>query len=215
MIRTKIIAISTAVIVLLAAMLGTTTYALFSDEEEVPNRLQAGTLELGLWRTSLTTETVEADGTLSVRTDDTETDLTQAASPLFDLNKIVPGLRQSATIKIVNKGTVAFSYTLDFVIQSGEGGENARKFAEQISIRVTRLSDSQIVADGVSLASFANGDAAIDLGIMSGKGQDGAEISESYALDVSFRNDVDNNGAKGGKVDFDIVIRAVQFLESK
>ena len=68
--RTLTILASVLFVVALLASLAVATYALFSDSMRIGNRLEAGTLQIELWRTNLTYTDYAAEGGVSSVEDD-------------------------------------------------------------------------------------------------------------------------------------------------
>ena len=115
------------------------TYALFSDNVEVTNHLQAGTLELGLTRTKLVKSVPDATTGMPTKTEDaTARDFSAATSEnVFGIGdeKIAPGSWYEVEMHVINKGTVAFNYRVAIELDSATTAENLA-FAEQLTVYV-------------------------------------------------------------------------------
>jgi predicted ribosomally synthesized peptide with SipW-like signal peptide len=106
------------------------TWALFTDTQSVKNHLKAGDLKITLERTELVKKTLTLTGYLEETKvqDETKDKPVQFTNPsdknVFGLDidandevieKIVPGSKFAAKMKITNKSDVAFGYWIEIV----------------------------------------------------------------------------------------------------
>ena len=99
--------LSAALTIMLSVSIGAAgTYALFSDNVEVTNHLQAGTLELGLTRTKLVKSVPDATTGMPTKTEDTAArDFSAATSEnVFGIGdeKIAPGSWDEVEMHVIN-----------------------------------------------------------------------------------------------------------------
>lgn len=144
--RSVLLAVLT--LMLCVAVIASGSYALFTDEITLGNHLQAGTLDVTLYRTCLVKKTLDKNGYLvEGEPDTTIVDYSNINTQnAFGLNgeKIVPGSKFSATFEIQNLSDVAFGYWIEIVCRDKTLGENLAK-----QIKITVNSDSAFVGDGL------------------------------------------------------------------
>ena len=206
--------VSCAVILLCMAIIGGMTFALFTDRATISNHLQAGDLQITLKRTELVKKTLNDKGYLVETTvqkaTDTPVDFSAVNSEnVFGIEtaeKIVPGTKYTAKMKLENGSDVAFGYWIQVVCTDKTDGAD---LAKQLKVTVNTGSDSSaILGDGLTVKG-ANGGAYI--------GEIAVGASASFTVSVEFldsavtENDIDeNNLAKNEKLSFDLIVYAVQ-----
>lgn len=186
------------------------TYSLYTDQATVTNHLNAGELEITLARTALTTKTIDNSTGLLTETvyPEGEVDFTDSTTQnVFEINdgtKIIPGSKFDASMKIRNDGTIAFTYWIEIRFAS----EVSSALAEQLKVTVT-------TADGTETTAFLSSGLVI--------GSSGAPIGmlltrQSTTFDVTIEflelGAEVNDAAQGESIDFDLVVHAVQVVES-
>lgn len=201
--NSKKMLIALITIVLCICMIVGGTYALFSDKITLTNHLQAGTLNITLKRTSLTTTLLDDEtGYLKTVIDDEELDFTEETSEnvfgLAEETKIVPQCSFAATMKISNNSDVAFSYSIQIKL---DGETNA--LAEQLKVTVSRegsedqtatVKDDLIIENIETLTKNA---------------------SDTFIVKVEFIDDDSiNDLAQDKTVKFDLIVSAVQVTEA-
>ena len=209
--------ISSSVILLCMCAVVGITYALFTDNVNVKNHLQAGSLDVRLIRTDLEYAVLDDKGYLTVYNPDIPVaDFTGATSKnVFGIDSeeilLVPGSYFDARLAIQNGGTVAFDYSVSIQIY----GE-ASALAEQLRVTVTD-------ADGNVVGSAMLSELARGMSIVAGRMEVG-DAPEAFGVRVDFVDDRDYNGQEGldeedyisnnsaqTKIaEFDLVIRATQ-----
>lgn len=141
----------TTIILCLALIVGG-TYALFTDEESVNVHLQAGDLDVELWRTHLTGCYVDTtDGTIKTMDEANAVNFSQtnpntANTNIFGFDKgtallIAPTCHFTARMEIRNEGDVAFTYVVKFT----ELDVTNAALAEQLMVTITEVTAN---ADG-------------------------------------------------------------------
>lgn len=197
--RTRKLLLAFLTIALCLCMIVGGTYALFTDTVTITNHLQAGTLDITLKRTSLTTMTLDERGYLVQKKD---TDLKDFSNPtstdnIFGLTsgeKIVPGSYYSAEMIIENNSSVAFKYS--------------------IKVEVNALSDTNLL-NQMKLTLVANGESK------SQSLSEGTEIeamqhvlirgSANFTVKIDFPDDSTiNNAAQDNEIQFDLIVTATQ-----
>ena len=89
-----------------ASMLVGTTFAWFTDSvTNAGNKIQAGTLKIGLY---------EVDGA-------TETKIENTSDPIFSYERWEPGYKAATVLKVQNNGTLALKFRLDVVKTASDG----------------------------------------------------------------------------------------------
>lgn len=204
--------VASAIILLCMTLIVGATYALFTDTQTVKNHLQAGNLSITLKRIELTKTHLDDMGYLFEdvvqTTDDPAVTFSNPTDKnMFDIEtdeKIVPGSKYAATLQIENHSDVAFRYWIEIVCRNKSQGED---LAKQLKVTVNTGDDaSAFVNDGL---------------IVKGDGGYVGELAigdtENFTVTVEFldsfveENDIDHNDlAQGEKVEFDLVVHAVQ-----
>ena len=206
--RLKTLLVCALSIMLCVAAVAVGTYALFSDNVTVKNHLQAGTLKATLTRTLLEKSEIGTDGYLHPSENSTAKDFTNSTTDddnIFDLADgaiLVPGSTYEATMKIENKGTVAFDYNVTVVLTTPQGAES-EAFANQLKFTTGKVGET-----GTSTTLAAAGSNPIFSGFLKG----GYASEESFFIKVEFVNEdgTVNNAAQAGDVKFDLVVTATQ-----
>lgn len=206
--RLKTLLVCALSIMLCVTAVAVGTYALFSDNVTVKNHLQAGTLKATLTRTLLEKYEIGTDGYLHHSEDSNAKDFTNSTTDddnIFDLADgaiLVPGSTYEATMKIENKGTVAFDYNVTVVLTTPQGDES-EAFANQLKFTTGKVGET-----GTSTTLAAAGSNPIFSGFLKG----GAASAESFFIKIEFINEngTVNNAAQAGDVKFDLVVTATQ-----
>jgi predicted ribosomally synthesized peptide with SipW-like signal peptide len=208
--RKRALIVSGAIVLLALTVLIGATFALFTDTQRVTNHLRAGDLEITLKRTELTKTTLNASGKLVTSAPDKN--VLNFSNPtdenMFGLaegEKIVPGTKYVAKMRIENHSDVAFGYWIEIVCTNKNGGED---LAKQLKVTVqTDSTSSAFVGDGLIV-----------------KGSDGGYVGEllvgsyeEFTVTVEFldsfvadNNIANNDLAQGESLAFDLVVHAVQ-----
>nr|MCR5505380.1 M73 family metallopeptidase [Bacilli bacterium] len=116
--KRRVIALALAGVAFLGATSVTImgTMALFSDTKKANNHINAGSLNLGFELTNLKGKMPNAStGILEDVDDSTVVDLTADGAKIFDIDNAVPGLDLTATLRLTNNGSVAFSSVTSIV----------------------------------------------------------------------------------------------------
>lgn len=197
--RVTTVFVSVVLVLALVAGLMVATYALFSDQTRVNNHLQAGTLQIELYRTNLTYTDYDAEG--GKITVDEDVNLTTASeATVFASANYFPGMVQTAELKIVNNGSLPFDYELSFTIDE----ENAQSpLAELIFVKVTDADGKVVTAEKTTLADMAK--TPVDIGSMNGT----AGESETFTVEISFDENA-NDSVQQAEIYFDILVTATQ-----
>lgn len=151
---------------------------------------------------------IGTDGYLHPSEDSNAKDFTNSTTDddnIFDLADgaiLVPGSTYEATMKIENKGTVAFDYNVTVVLTTPQGTES-EAFANQLKFTTGKVGET-----GTSTTLAAAGSNPIFSGFLKG----GAASAESFFLKIEFINEngTVNNAAQAGDVKFDLVVTATQ-----
>ncbi len=194
-------------LILCAIIIVGATMALFTDNIVVNNHLSAGNLEVGLHRVSYQEFSIDANGLMSNKAQNTDRiDLNKDASVLFNISNAVPSSLYQATIEVTNLGTTAFNYGMRILWQANDNpDDNDEVFASQIRITVTG-SKIQNETNSVSfMLSEVSSVTDISLGYML-KGAD----PETFTVKAEFVNSDSNNAAMLASIIFDVQVFAVQ-----
>ena len=129
-----------ATILICVALIAVGSYALFSDTTKVTNHLQAGDLDIKLWRIDLSGTDMDDDGYMAAIRDTDDKDFTDATvNNIFDIEDkyIVPQSTYTAEMMISRSATtnVAIKYWFDFVVPTVTDAEDVA-LLEQITITV-------------------------------------------------------------------------------
>ena len=209
--RKRTLLVSCAVILLCMTVIIGMTWALFTDTHTVKNHLKAGDLDITLERIGLEKYTLNESGYLtSVEYTETEAYWNFSNSTkkdVFDIQsneKIVPGSKFIATMRIKNESDVAFGYWIEIVCTDKTNGAD---LAKQLKVTVNTGSDaSAFVNDGLTVGSSSNYVGELIIGAT-------AEFTVTVEFLDSFvaENNIDRNDlAQGENLSFDLVVYAVQ-----
>ena len=217
--RSVLLAVLTLVLCLALAVSG--TYALFTDKVTLQNHMQAGELDVKLYRTKLVAKTLDpATGLLTqgtpntTRVDFSNPDQnTQNVFGLTDSDVIVPECTYTADMLIVNETDVAFGYWVELVFNaSGYTAQKDLKLAEQLEVSVTIGTQSAGVPKALTDSAAKFGSETAPIGILTkeaGKNEAAFTISVKFVGD----NNEENNKAMLGDITFDVVVHAIQVTE--
>lgn len=197
----KVLFISYIVILFCTVLIVGGTFSLFTDSVKVVNHLQAGSLDVELIRTNLEYTKINELGYLEVVKDNDNFDFTNKVDAnifgISDKNlEIIPGSYFNVTLDLINKGNVAFEYSIKFVL-NGEENELIKQLDVEIidhngDIKVKRL--SELIKD----ESILIGD------------MDNLHNKETFKIKITFLDLEENNTAKDEDLCFDLVVTAVQ-----
>ncbi|MBO5327416.1 MAG: hypothetical protein J6A84_04785, partial [Clostridia bacterium] len=171
--RSVLLAVLTLVLCLALAVSG--TYALFTDKVTLQNHMQAGELDVKLYRTKLVAKTLDpATGLLTqgtpntTRVDFSNPDQnTQNVFGLTDSDVIVPECTYTADMLIVNETDVAFGYWVELVFNaSGYTAQKDLKLAEQLEVSVTIGTQSAGVPKALTDSAAKFGSETAPIGIL-------------------------------------------------
>mgnify|MGYP000759577303 CR=1 FL=1 len=215
--RTKAIIIAAVTALLSAGLLVAATFALFSDSVKVVNHLEAGTLDVSLYKISETSLIADEHGVIPaapVTKDyaDAPIDLEDSEASVFALGNCVPGIWQEVTLRIVNNGSVAFDYSVAIVVTSEIEGKT-ELLAEQLMVTVSNASGQEVVQP-FSLA-VAQERGAIALGSLI-EANSSAEFKIKIALPAnegSLDSGAEGATIMGARIDFDLSVKAQQKVE--
>lgn len=199
--KIKVLITATFAIVGAVALLVAGTYALFSDSISIDNHLQAGTLKAKLERTSLNMVTLDPEtGYLVEHSDDEIKDFTESSmlsENIFGLEEdslIVPTTFYEVTMKLSNDGSVAFDYTVNIVLTS-----ESNALAEQLKVTVDGdAENAKYLSDGETILASGTLDKTEGSGFI------------TFTIRIEFMNQNNNNDAQDLKVDFDLMVKAIQ-----
>ena len=213
--KKRSVLMSVLTLLLCLALVASGTYALFSDQVTLKNHLVAGTLDITLIRTNLTTLSLDNNTGFLVKTENPEDiDFSEPANlndpnaenkNVFDITDetlIVPGSMYSAEMQIQNNSDVAFGYWLEIVFDDTVD----LTLAEQLKITVTTVDDSKSISGMLSENAGLIGGENDHIGVLAKSGAALFTITVEFCdLDYSV-----NNNAKNTSFDFDVVVHAVQ-----
>ena len=213
--KKRSVLMSVLTLLLCLALVASGTYALFSDQVTLKNHLVAGTLDITLIRTNLTTLSLDNNTGFLVKTENPkDIDFSKPADlndpnaenkNVFDITDetlIVPGSMYSAEMQIQNNSDVAFGYWLEIVFDDTVD----LTLAEQLKITVTTVDDSKSISGMLSENAGLIGGENDHIGVLAKSGAALFTITVEFCdLDYSV-----NNNAKNTSFDFDVVVHAVQ-----
>ena len=207
--RSVLMAVLTCVLCLALAAGG--TYALFSDRVTLTNHLEAGTLNITLTRTYLSTTSLNKDTGFLVKTESPDdvsfTDPT--GKNIFDITDetlIVPGCSYFAEMKISNKSDVAFGYWLEIIYDNTP----YVALADQLNVKIV-TADGKTVEKRLDQLNGIIGGENNPIGTLAKGGEALFTVSVEF---LDLENHV-NNDAKGQQLSFDLVVHAVQVTTPK
>ena len=216
--RTKTLLISTMTLMLCIMLISAATFALYSQETRITNHLEAGKLELQLWRVGVAQHTLNDAGYLETVTRG-QGETTPSGNAVYqnfsgsvndnffgltdqDLKSLVPGAWYETTLKLVNNGDVAFTFSINIVaIQASSA------LQEQVTVSIipcdengnaignaTSKTLSELVANSVAVTQVMD-----------------ATATEQYVkVKIAFSDkisEIDENG-----VNFDLLVKADQLV---
>lgn len=201
--------LSVLTLVLALALVAGGTYALFSDTVSLKNHLEAGTLKITLTRTELRGKVL--NNTTGYLDDLKVTDDVPFTDPtgknVFDVTDntlIVPGCYYEADLEVKNESSVAFGYWLEIKFDDSADLE----LADQLTVTV--VTDAGTEDDPLSASA----------GLIGSETAPVAKVAKGTAATFTVRVDFENlandvnNDAKGQKVNFDLIVHAVQLTEA-
>ena len=202
--RMKAIVFSAVIALLSVSLLVLGTFALFSDSSESNVYLQAASLEARLYRTSLSGNRLEEDGTLKPFEESGRVDLEKEDSAIFSLENVVPGVEQTAVLSIENHGGVAFDYCVSVVNVAAESAAD-KALAQQLKITVSPAEGEPEV---FYLNEYEEKGQNLKLGTLAA----GESVTKAeFSVKVEFvSGETIDNSAMNGKAVFDLRVDAVQ-----
>ena len=212
--RKRALIVSAAVILLCMTAIAGMTWALFTDTQTVENHLQAGDMKITLKRTELTKTTLDSKGYLTtLPADTTPVNFTNPKDDnvfgLEDGEKIVPGTKYAATMQIENHGDVAFGYWIEVKCTDKSAGE---ALAKQLKVTVTTDKDiTGFVGDGLTVTGADGGNVGA---VAIGETANFTVTVEFLDSAIAENGIADNNLAQEQKLDFDLVVHAVQLTQA-
>ena len=208
--RKRTLLVAGAVILLCMTIIAGVTWALFTDTQSVSNHLQAGDLSVTLKRIELTKTTLNASGKLVTSEPDktTKTFSNPTSDNVFGIvsgEKIVPGTKYVAKMRIENNSDVAFGYWVEIVCTDKSLGAD---LAKQLKVTVNAgTSQSAFVGDGL----VVKGPNGAYLGeLLVGKSAEFTVTVEFLDSFIESNKIAHNDLAQGESLSFDLVVHAVQ-----
>lgn len=197
----KVLFISYIVILFCTVLIVGGTFSLFTDSVKVVNHLQAGSLDVELIRTNLEYTKINELGYLEVVQDNDNFDFTNKVDAnifgISDVNlKIIPGSYFNVTLDLINKGSVAFEYSVKFVLNCKEN-----ELIKQLNVEIIDQNGNIKVK---RFNEFIE-DETILIGEM-----DNFNNKETFNIKITFLDLEENNIAKDENLSFDLVVTAVQ-----
>lgn len=207
--KKRIILLSCSIILLCLSLIVGGTYALLTKQLVVNSHLQAGKLDVTLTRTALKYATVNEQGQLVEVVDEEDVNFTdQTPENVFGISKdmkIVPGSYFQATMQITNGGDVAFDYSIQVKMLSGD-----KAFTEQLRVTVTDKNGNPIL-DKNNVPVFDKKLSELGESQLINAGSMLTEGTENFTVRVSFvDDDTVNNEAQGQTAAFDLIVTATQ-----
>lgn len=206
--------LSVLTLVLCLALVAGGTYALFSDEVIFSDHLQAGKLDISLFRTKLVKNALDGDGFLVSNANNPDTRRLNYSDKndenvfgFGENEKIVPGSEYIATFEIENKSDVAFGYWVEIICKDKKDGED---LAKQVQISVTPGNAEAFIGEGL-VVKGANGVYIDVLAI---------DDVKTFTVTIKFLDSAvddtidDNNKAQGELIYFDLIVKAEQVTEA-
>ncbi len=216
--KQKTILLATIALCLSTALAVGGTYALFTDHTEVNQHLQAGTLKIGLERIAYRDHTLGDDGLMvTSEVNETVVDLRESAKSLFEVEGAVPTAWYESTLRVTNKGSVAFTYGVRILWTADADATETELAREQALAEQLRITVTPQNAEPVSfmLAECARYD--IDLGaLLAGTNAATFTVKAEFVDDRVLNADPtaeaakDNDLAQSARLDFDVQVYAVQ-----
>ena len=212
--RVRVITLSCVTVLCCIAIIIAGTFALFTDDVQVTNHLQAGNLKVRLTRNSYTNLLLNEQGLLGEVADNTDMDFTgENPNNIFGLEanaKLVPGCVLEATFTLENIGDVALNYYLQFTLNL-QDEEVANALAEQLELTITIGADNELTPVKLSALGEDNTWQTDTLA------QILSNSSGKFTVKLEFVNitegDIQNNLAQGQQVAVDMYVHAVQAID--
>lgn len=190
--------IASVVIILCAALTIGITYSIWSDSAKTSTTLQAGTLDLTLYRTGYEKTVLDGTGLMTSVSNSVKKDV-GVLSDAFDASgdKVVPGCEYSADFLLENSGEIAFDYTISIT-----WNKRNKSFADQLWVEF-ELGD-EIRKGYLSDFDGSDGKAIISAQSMKTKGE------QAFSVKVVFKDSDYNDSAQGASSGFNLSVEAVQ-----
>ena len=232
--RKRALVVSSMTILLCLSLIAGMTWALFTDTQVVKNHLVAGDLTITLTRTELTKTYLNDDGFLVTeqvqKPTDEEVGFTNPTGEnVFGLTvdeKVVPGSKYVATMKVNNLSDVAFNYWIRIDCNDEDV---AKALAKQIAVTVYRDLDgdgeidmetkitpeTEAVLTGCTVSSgLEDGSDQDFVGLLAKGGNETFAVSVEFVdLGYRYENGIlssDNDPAQEQEVNFDLIVYAIQ-----
>ena len=204
--RISVITFSCLIVLCCIVMIIVGTYALFSDEVKVTNHLQAGNLDVSLYRTQLTSTTLTSSGILNTSDpDNSRIEFTEATSEnIFGLTEnsiIVPGCSFTAKLSLENNGKIAANYYLQFVLDSDSNDNLASQI--EITVKTAKGEEKHLLSE-LNGTTFGSESSPIGTLLVGG--------TSEFTVTVTFKSldNATNDLAQGKSIDVDMIVHAVQ-----
>ena len=196
--KKRILIVSFAVIILCLCLIVGVSYSLFTDSEKVTSHLKSGDLDVTLERVGLEYTVLNDAGYLEVKENKDVVDFTgKTDKNIFGLEEeklMAPGAYYEATLKLNNKGTVAFNYTIEIVLVG-----TSNEFAKQLKVYVDGDTEGKTLSDLTENNKYVvNGTTTVEAG-------KAKEFTVKVVFDISAGNITQDK-----TVAFDLVISATQ-----
>ncbi len=196
--KKRILIVSFSVIILCLCIIVGVSYSLFTDSEKVTSHLKSGDLDVTLERVGLEYTVLNDAGYLEIKEDKEVVDFTgKTDANIFGLEEeklMAPGAYYEATLKLNNKGTVAFDYKIEIVLVG-----TANEFADQLKVYVDGDTEGKTLSELTENNKYViNGTAAVEAG-----------KAKEFTVKVVF-DSLAGNSAQDKTVSFDLIISATQ-----
>lgn len=166
------------------------SFALFTSKKEVSNKLTvASGIKASLYLTELRQDVLDEDGTIknvnkdlstygdAYSTDTKEVDLSKVTASLFT-GDIVPSMKGSAKLKLVNEGDIAFTYSVNTT-------ETAKKGTEDVSDTLKEYLSWSVTYDSEALTVKKNESKEITISYTFSSDASNDAQGLEYSLDLS------------------------------
>lgn len=166
------------------------SFALFTSKKEVSNKLTvASGIKASLYLTELRQDVLDEDGTIknvskdlstyrdAYSTDTKEVDLSKVTASLFT-GDIVPSMKGSAKLKLVNEGDIAFTYSVNTT-------ETAKKGIEDVSDTLKEYLSWSVTYDSEALTVKKNESKEITISYTFSSDASNDAQGLEYSLDLS------------------------------
>lgn len=209
--KSRILILSSLAITLSLILITLSTFALFTDNIYITHHLQAGTLEASLKRVNLEYNVLDSNGYLTNMKSDEILDLSDTSTNklnvfgISDETLLVPGNFYEATLELSNNGNVAFKYWIEII----SNDEILSDLAGQMEIKVTTYDKSSLEKEYTAFISdgLFVGNEVFPLGELTTN-----DNTVKFKVKITFIDSILNNNAKEDKVNFDIIVYAVQSI---